>query len=168
MLTAAGAEPWLMVSKAPILPAPPVPEDVGPYLRTGVTDPEQDPALADDFDAQFPDDPAEAARLQELLRGYVAGPWRAWAPQARTALQARKLYEDLYDLRQRLQRDSAQYELVWGHGHLDLDYRRHTDRSSAGDDPGRAGLRPRHGRHLRRAPGRWFRTWKSTCFRAWG
>src|ERR1700684_3164398 len=62
VLTAAGAEPWLMVSKAPVPPAPPVPQDVGPYLRTGGTDPEQDPAFADDFDAQFADDPAEAAR----------------------------------------------------------------------------------------------------------
>ena len=31
---------------------------------------------------------------------------------------ARKLYEDLYDLRLRLQRESAWIELVWGHGIL--------------------------------------------------
>src|ERR1022692_3068987 len=34
------------------------------------------------------------------------------------ALRARKLYEDLYDLRLRLQRESAWIELVWGHGIL--------------------------------------------------
>ena len=39
-------------------------------------------------------------------------------PPARTALRARKLYEDLYDLRLRLQRESALIELVWGHGIL--------------------------------------------------
>ena len=118
VLTATGDEPWLTVSKAAIPPAPPVPGDVAAHLRTPATDPEREPAFAADFDAQFADDPGEAARLRELLCGYVEGPWRAWVPQARTALGARKLYEDLYDLRLRLQRESALIELVWGHGIL--------------------------------------------------
>ena len=118
MLTATGDEPWLTVSKAQIPPAPPVPEDVAAHLRTGVTDPEREPAFAADFDDGFADNPEEAARLRELLREYVEGPWRAWVPQARTALRARKLYEDLYELRLRLQRESALIELVWGHGIL--------------------------------------------------
>jgi hypothetical protein len=45
-----------------------------------------------------------------------SGPWQEWAPKARLALKARALYEDLFELRQRLQRDSAMIELVWGHG----------------------------------------------------
>ena len=118
VLTATGDEPWLTVSKAQVPPAPPVPEDVAAHLRTGVTDPEREPAFSADFDDWFADDPAEADRLREVLRGYVEGPWRAWAPPARTALQARKLYEDLYELRLRLQRESALIELVWGHGIL--------------------------------------------------
>ena len=118
VLTATGDEPWLTVSKAQIPPAPPVPEDVAAHLRTGVTDPEREPAFAADFDDGFADDPEEAARLRELLREYVEGPWRAWVPHARTALRARKLYEDLYELRLRLQRESALIELVWGHGIL--------------------------------------------------
>jgi very-short-patch-repair endonuclease len=83
-----------------------------------VTDPERAPAFADDFDVWFQDDPDEAARHREVLRGYVEGPWQAWVPQARTALKARKLYEDLYELRLRLQRETALIELVWGHGIL--------------------------------------------------
>ncbi len=118
VLTATGAEPWLTVSKAQVPPAPPAPEEVARQLRTGVTDPGQEPAFAAEFDDRFADDPAEAGRLRELLSEYVAGPWQAWAPQARTALSARKLYADLYDLRLRLQRESAQIELVWGHGIL--------------------------------------------------
>ena len=118
VLTATGDEPWLMVPKAAIPPAPPVPAEVAAHLRTGVTDPEREPAFAADLDDQFADDPREADRLRELLRGYVEGPWRAWMPQARVALRARKLYEDLYDLRLRLQRESALIELVWGHGIL--------------------------------------------------
>jgi hypothetical protein len=118
VLTATGTEPWLVVSKAQIPPVPPVPEAVIPHLQAEVTNPEREPAFAITFDDQFADDPMEAARLRELLRGYVEGPWQAWAPRARTALQARRLYEDLYDLRLRLQRESAQIELVWGHGIL--------------------------------------------------
>ena len=49
VLTATGDEPWLMVSKAQIPPAPPVPEDVVPHLQTGVTDPEREPAFAADL-----------------------------------------------------------------------------------------------------------------------
>jgi very-short-patch-repair endonuclease len=118
VLTATGAEPWLTVSKAQVPPAPPVPEDIAAHLRAGVTDPDREPAFAANFDHWFADDPAEATRLREVLREYVEGPWRAWVPQARTALRARKLYEDLYDLRLRLQRESSVFELVWGHGIL--------------------------------------------------
>ena len=35
-----------------------------------------------------------------------------------TNIGARKLYEDLYELRLRLQREAALIELVWGHGIL--------------------------------------------------
>ena len=118
VLTATGDEPWLTVSKAQIPPTPPVPDDVAAYLRTGVTDPEVEPAFGPDFDDAFASDPEEGERLRRLLGDYVQGPWGAWAPPARTALRARKLYEDLYDLRLRLQRESAVIELVWGHGIL--------------------------------------------------
>ena len=118
VLTATGDEPWLRVSKAQVPPPPPVPEDVAVHLRSGVTDPETEPAFAADFDDVYAGAPEEAARLRELLREYAEGPWQAWAPHARTALRARKLYEDLYDLRLRLQRESALIELVWGHGIL--------------------------------------------------
>ncbi|HEX3960212.1 MAG TPA: AAA domain-containing protein, partial [Trebonia sp.] len=60
----------------------------------------------------------EAWRLLTLLRDYVDGPWRAWAEQAIIALDARTLYDNLFELRQRLQRESAFIELVWGHGIL--------------------------------------------------
>jgi hypothetical protein len=118
VLTATGDEPWLTVSKAQVPPAPLVPDDIAAYLRTGVTDPEVEPEFGPDFDDVFAGDPDEAERLRSFLRDYLAGPWGAWVPPARTALRARKLYEDLYDLRLRLQRESALIELVWGHGIL--------------------------------------------------
>ncbi len=118
VLNPAVGGPWLAVSKTRIPSAPRVPKDVAAHLRTGITDPEREPAFAADFDDSYAGNPAEAARLKEVLHSYVEGPWRAWAPLARMALMARKLYEDLYDLRLRLQRESAWIELVWGHGIL--------------------------------------------------
>jgi very-short-patch-repair endonuclease len=118
VLTATGDDPWLTVSKAQIPSAPPIPGDIAPYLRAGASDPEVEPAFGLDFDDVFAGDPEGAERLRHLLGNYVEGPWGTWVPSARTALRARKLYEELYDLRLRLQRDSALIELVWGHGIL--------------------------------------------------
>jgi very-short-patch-repair endonuclease len=118
VLTTTGDDPWLTVSKAQVPAAPPVPGDIAAYLRAPVTDPEREPAFGPDFDDVFAGNQDEADRLRGLLRDYAEGPWAAWAPEARTALRARKLYEDLYDLRLRLQRESSLVELVWGHGIL--------------------------------------------------
>ncbi len=106
------------VSKATIPPPPTVPNEVGQYLRTPVTDPDREPAFPPEFDSWFGDDVEEPLRLIELLEQYVEGPWRDWAETARLAIAARKLYEDLYELRLRLQRDEALIELVWGHAIL--------------------------------------------------
>src|SRR5260370_19868001 len=59
VLTATGDEPWLMVSKAQIPPAPPVAEDVAPHLRTRLTDPEKVPAYAAHFDDRYVDHPEQ-------------------------------------------------------------------------------------------------------------
>jgi len=130
VVTPTGEEPWLRVSKAPV-PAPPeVPAALVTYLVEDVANPEREPAFAADFDEIFPGPPAEPSgeppaesaergeTLRDALADYLAGPWKNWAAQARVALQARALYEDLFELRQRLQRDSALIELVWGYGIL--------------------------------------------------
>jgi len=118
VVTATGAEPWLRVSKAQVPPPPPVPAEIESHLRTGAADPEAEPAFAEDFGETFQGSPDEAERLRTVLREYVDGPWRAWTPGAKVALEARELYDDLFHLRLRLQRDSALIELVWGHGIL--------------------------------------------------
>ena len=117
VLTATGAEPWLTVSKAQVPPGSGEPDDIAAHLRTGVTDPADEPAFGADFDDRFADDPAEAARLRDdsrIRRGAVAG----LGSRGPDGLGARKLYEDLFELRLRLQRESALIELVWGHGIL--------------------------------------------------
>lgn len=118
VVTPDGDEPWLRVSKARVQSPPVVPREIERYLRTGVTDPSVEPAFAADFDETFPPGTERAGQLKGVLREYVDGPWGQWAPQALLALRARALYDDLFELRQRLQRESTLIELVWGHGIL--------------------------------------------------
>jgi len=123
VVTSTGEEPWLRVSKARVTTPPEVPEAIAPYLVDDVTNPEREPAFGADFDEAFPqesaeDEEEERRELSDALAEYVSGPWGSWAAQARIARQARALYEDLFELRQRLQRDSALIELVWGYGIL--------------------------------------------------
>jgi very-short-patch-repair endonuclease len=118
VVTATGEEPWLRVSKASVPPPPPVPDAVTPYLETGAVDPEREPALVDNISEIFDGGCDELEDLRGQLDAYVSGPWREWIVQALPALRARALYDDLFELRQRLQRDSAMIELVWGNGIL--------------------------------------------------
>ena len=118
IVTATGGEPWLAVAKAAVPPAPTVPFAVTPYLQAGAADPEREPALVDDIGEIFYGGRDELEDLRSQLDAYVSGPWREWTVKARLALRARALYDDLFELRQRLQRDSAMIELVWGTGIL--------------------------------------------------
>jgi hypothetical protein len=119
VVTATGEEPWLRISKASVPPPPPVPDAVTPYLQTGgVVDPERESALVANFSEIFAGGYEELEDLRGQLDAYVSGPWREWTVRALPALRARALYDDLFELRQRLQRDSAMIELVWGNGIL--------------------------------------------------
>lgn len=118
VITSAGDGPWLRVSKARIPPPPSVPGEIQRYLRPEVGDPWREPEFAADFRETFEGDPDDADRLEAVLRSYTQGPWRSWTEQAMPAHQARELYARLFELRQRLRRDSALIELVWGHGIL--------------------------------------------------
>ena len=84
VVSATGDEPWLKISKAQVPAPPPPPDDIQPYLLTGVTDPHREPAFAANFDDLFaadtddfaepsaePEEQAEATRLKDLLREYV-------------------------------------------------------------------------------------------------
>src|SRR3984957_7800965 len=107
VVTATGEEPWLRVSKASVPPPPPVPPTITPYLQAGATDPEREPVLVDDISEIFDGEYEELEDLRGQLDAYVNGPWQEWAVKALPAVRARALYDNLFDLRQRLQRDSA-------------------------------------------------------------
>jgi len=106
-LGAAAGEAWLRVAKTPRPDPPHVPEALAPYLEGVPTD---DPHAA----PLPPEDPAGEAAVLEWL-GEV---WEPWADRARPAAGARRLYETLFRLRQRMRTDEATHELVWGHGVL--------------------------------------------------
>jgi very-short-patch-repair endonuclease len=101
--TAAG-DAWLRVGKTPKPVPPAVPDAVAPLLRGMATD--------DPYTAPRPDDP------DPVLAGWLADVWEPWAEQVRPAAAARRLYETLFRLRQRMRNDEATHELVWGHGIL--------------------------------------------------
>ena len=108
---------WLRVAKAALPPAPRPPADsvrdaaAGPVLV--VDGPEREPALAADLAARLPDDDDdERVGVEDRFRRWMEDTWRPWQGEARRAIAARRLYEALYDLRLRLQREEASAELV--------------------------------------------------------
>lgn len=62
---------------------------------------------------RFDDDPARPAALEEWRTK-----WLAWAEAERPAMQAMRVFERLYDLRGRIERESEQVELMLGDGQL--------------------------------------------------
>jgi very-short-patch-repair endonuclease len=101
---AGAGQAWLRVAKTP-RPAPPaVPHALASVLDgVPIDDPYVTPLPSEDH-------PAVLQWLGEV--------WEPWAEQARPAVAARRLYETLFRLRQRMRTDEATHELVWGHGIL--------------------------------------------------
>lgn len=62
---------------------------------------------------RFDDDPARPAALEEWR-----AKWVAWAEAERPAVQAMRVFERLYELRGRIERESEQVELILGDGRL--------------------------------------------------
>jgi very-short-patch-repair endonuclease len=110
-------EGWMVVGKASLPAPPPVPHDlIGLLDRERADDPTREPRLASNVDDRVGDEQEATAQANQVLETWLRAEWRPWATRARPALQARRLYEELYDLRLRLQREEAVTELVWGHG----------------------------------------------------
>ncbi|GIF70840.1 AAA domain-containing protein [Asanoa siamensis] len=98
---------WLRVGR----PGPPAPPSIPtPLLRHLVWDltPDHPPTIADTDETRT-----------AVFAGWLEDAWRPWARAHRAAEAARALHDRLYDLRYRLDVDSARVELVWGHAILD-------------------------------------------------
>lgn len=111
-------QPWLRVRKTSPPPSPPAPpEALRPLLSSNdFTDPSRPPTLSDAATSTFA--LLEKLAMAAQLQAWVDGAWESWARRARPILGARALYQQLYELRLRLQREEALIELVWGHGIL--------------------------------------------------
>ncbi len=124
---------WLAVGKVEEPVAPVLPQPLAGQVSSATITLSGPPLLPVDFDESAEREGegregegpkpvrAELVRAEPVraeLARWVAGYWQPWAERARPARQARALYQRLYDLRLRLQRDSATHELMWGHGVL--------------------------------------------------
>ncbi|MFI0407420.1 AAA domain-containing protein [Actinomadura sp. 3N508] len=107
---AAAGDAWLRVGKVSKPLAPGLPLELRERFRGVVRDDPYVPPEAPD-ELLPDDDHASFQRWRESV-------WVPWAEAARDVLAARRLYETLFRLRQRMRTDGATHELVWGHGVL--------------------------------------------------
>lgn len=117
-ITIDGQDPWLVVSKVEVPPAPPPDDGIAQFVGSSVSDPSEEPGLIDNLSDLLAHDLDRYIMVVDSFKHYLERRWRPWAADAMRALATRKLYQDLYDLRLRLQREEAYIELVWGHGIL--------------------------------------------------
>lgn len=98
---------WLRVGR----PAPPDPPVIAPPLV---------PYLVWDLSVTNPPSvPGDAGgRVQAAFAEWYERAWAPWVEQSTAAEAVRRLHDRLYDLRYRLDIDSARLELVWGHAVL--------------------------------------------------
>ena len=111
------AEPWLRVGR----PSPPANPLIPPSLANALVwdlSSDNTPHLAHErapYEGVAGDNDAEEA----VFEAWLAGVWRPWAAMTKAAEVTRELHDQLYDLRFRLDNDTARAELVWGHAILD-------------------------------------------------
>lgn len=115
---ATGDGSWLRVTKAELEPPPGVPTGLQPFVleTRNSTDPIRPPALDDSVVGTLGQEEAESIRTS--FDQWITTTWSTWQQRVRPAVAARRLYEDLFDLRNRLKREEALFELAWGHGVL--------------------------------------------------
>ncbi|GAA2280881.1 very short patch repair endonuclease [Actinomadura luteofluorescens] len=120
---AAAGDAWLRVGKVakPLPPGLPtqIREPFYDVVRDDPYSPPQEPAgLAARVGDPHDDDPDPLGRARAAFERWRDEVWAPWAETARQADAARRLYETLFRLRQRMRTDEATHELVWGHGIL--------------------------------------------------
>jgi very-short-patch-repair endonuclease len=113
-----GEGAWLKVGKVIPAPAPTVPGVLVSCLSGGSDDPWTPPVLAGDLDERASAEGRDPQQLREQFSRWMSEAWLPWAHQAKPDIAAAQLYQRLYDLRLRLQRDTATHELLWGHAYM--------------------------------------------------
>jgi hypothetical protein len=105
---------WLRVGR-PAAPTPPrIPTGLLRHLVWDLS-PTSSPTLVADADEELP------APVRAEFIAWYEQQWRPWSQAVAAARATRALHDRLYDLRYRLDIDTARLELVWGHLVLDAD-----------------------------------------------
>jgi len=110
-----GNESWLSIPRIDEPERPILPEELEGFV---------DVASLDDLTStpvllHLETEPDDDSGLRELLLDeWVGTTWAKWALKCAPARAARSLYERIYALHLRAQRDQATHELVWGHAIL--------------------------------------------------
>ncbi|WP_239308325.1 MULTISPECIES: AAA domain-containing protein [unclassified Frankia] len=115
---APGQPAWLAVPKTVEPDAPVLTQRLARHVSSATVSLSGPPLLPLDFDTSAAERGEDPEEVRAELARWVVEHWQPWAERAMPARAARRLYQHLYDLRLRLQRDNARYELVWGHGVL--------------------------------------------------
>jgi very-short-patch-repair endonuclease len=114
----------LKVGRAPLTPAPPPPYEIKDWLRSGWEDPfkpEKPIEVKTDKDHQGKEIKVRFEDSPERVNSYKL--WKeerdAWATQERPARESYKIFERVYALYNRVEREAGRLELVLGDGILD-------------------------------------------------
>lgn len=110
--TSSTCDTWLQVEKVEQPQPPVVPVELDQLLDAR-HDLDEPPQLLEAVDEH-----EDADSIRRVYEQWVARVWSPWAVTARSACAARELYQQLYDMRLRVQRDTATHEFVWGFGVL--------------------------------------------------
>lgn len=105
---------WLTVHKQDIPDPPRPPAELLLWLSGGYDDPRKQPEFKKVLNEEaFENDPKRLGLWREYM-----GRWEHWAEEAKPKRLIQDLYNRLFRLSLRLEREGERLELVWGHGML--------------------------------------------------
>lgn len=119
---------WLVVQKVARPVPPALPDELAGLVDEGsLTADSPAPRLSDIAVAQLLDDSLEQAEQQ--LELWTESTWKPWRQQSHPAIQAYKLYTDLYAMRLAMEGNEETKEIVWGNAffHYDAPDGEHVD-----------------------------------------
>ena len=111
---------WMRASVVRLLEPLRVPDEFARFLGTSTDEPRVTPQLSEQAlsFSEPPLDEFQVTGIRRALDDWIASDWRPWAEEQALRRESRGVYDTIFDLRQRLVREEAETELVWGHGIL--------------------------------------------------
>lgn len=113
-----GNESWLSIPRLEEPDRPSLPEELEGFVDVASLDDLTSVPTLIDFGTDSDED---SAIRQIILDEWIRDTWSKWALKCTPVRAARNLYQRVYALHLRAQRDQATHELVWGHSILGWD-----------------------------------------------